>query len=161
VVQSLYSQVENALELIVAPADPDQLRASGTAGAANAAALTNQYLGALNQLNNAQSQMYRIWLSYLATRMQLYLDLERLPLDLRGVWIDEPRTGTELPHPRAVDARDGADSLRHADRGGQREPAERAEPVSAQRPAAFAPGGGTAAGGRARLLAPAAARDLE
>jgi hypothetical protein len=88
-VESLYSQVENALEVIVAPVDPDQLKASGTAGQANAAALTNQYLTALGSLNNAQTRMYDIWLSYLATRMQLYEDLERLPLDLRGVWTDE------------------------------------------------------------------------
>jgi hypothetical protein len=88
-VESLYSQVENALEVIVAPVDPDQLKASGTAGQANAAALTNQYLTALGSLNNSQTRMYDIWLSYLATRMQLYEDLERLPLDLRGVWTDE------------------------------------------------------------------------
>jgi hypothetical protein len=89
VVEAFYSQVENALEVIIAPTDPDALKATGTAGQANAAALTNQYLQALQGLNGAQSQMYRIWLSYLATRMQLFLDLERLPLDLRGVWIDE------------------------------------------------------------------------
>jgi hypothetical protein len=88
-IQSLYSQVENALELIVAPADPDNLKATGTAGAANAAALTNQYLNALSSLNGAQAKMYDIWLSFLATRMQLYLDLERLTLDSRGVWTDE------------------------------------------------------------------------
>jgi hypothetical protein len=107
VLESLYSQVENALEVIVAPVDPDQLKATGTAGQANAAALTNQYLGALGSLNGAQTQMYRIWLSYLATRMQLYIDLERLPLDNRGVWIDErgasgdpscAGTGTGAPH---------------------------------------------------------------
>ena len=54
----------------------------------------------VNGLNNAQSQMYRIWLSYLATRMQLYLDLEQLPLDNRGVWIDEsgnPTDGQRTP----------------------------------------------------------------
>jgi hypothetical protein len=89
VLESLYSQVENSLEVIVAPADPDQLKASGTTGQANAAALTNQYLGALGSLNGAQTKMYDIWLSYLATRMQLYQDMERLPLDARGVWIDE------------------------------------------------------------------------
>jgi hypothetical protein len=87
--ESLYSQVENALEVIVAPADPDALKQTGTSGQANAAALTNQYLSALNSLNNAQTKMYDIWLSYQATRMQLYLDLERMPLDNRGVWIDE------------------------------------------------------------------------
>jgi hypothetical protein len=95
VIQLLYSQVENALELIVAPADPDNLKATGTAGAANAAALTNQYLQALSGLNNAQVNMYDIWLSYLATRMQLYVDLERLYLDNRGVWTDE--SGKSIP----------------------------------------------------------------
>ena len=92
VLESLYSQVENSLEVIVAPVDPDALKASGTTGQANAAALTQQYLGALGSLNGSQTRMYDIWLSYLATRMQLYQDLERLPLDSRGVWIDEARS---------------------------------------------------------------------
>src|SRR5262249_50392526 len=99
VVESLYSQVENALEVIVAPVDPDSLRASGTAGQANAAALTNQYLGALGNLNGSQARMYDVWLSLLATRMELYLNLERLPLDNRGVWMDDP--GPPPPPPCA------------------------------------------------------------
>src|SRR5205807_6776788 len=70
VVESLYSQVENALEVIVAPVDPDQLKVSGTAGQATAASLTQQYLSALGGLNGAQTRMYDVWLSYLATRMQ-------------------------------------------------------------------------------------------
>lgn len=89
VIRSLYFQVENALEVIVAPADPDNLKNTGTAGQANAAALTSQYLGALSGLNGSQTKLYDIWLSYLATRMELYLDLERLILDPRGVWTDE------------------------------------------------------------------------
>jgi hypothetical protein len=89
VLQSFYSQVENALEVIVAPSDPDQLKASSTSGQAASSTLTSQYLSALQGLNNAQTKMYDIWLSLYATRMQLYLDLDRLPLDLRGVWTDE------------------------------------------------------------------------
>ena len=92
VLESLYSQVESSLEVIVAPVDPDALKASGTTGQANAAALTSQYLGALGSLNGSQTKMYDIWLSYLATRMQLFVDLERMPLDSRGVWIDEARS---------------------------------------------------------------------
>ena len=95
--QSLYSQVESTLEVIVAPVDPDQLKQTGTTGQANAAALTNQYLTALSSLNNAQTKMYDIWLSYLATRMELYQDLESLPLDNRGVWIDELGNTADLP----------------------------------------------------------------
>jgi hypothetical protein len=90
VVASLYQQVESAKEVITAPADPLALQASGTQGQANAAALTNQYLTALSGLNGAQTRMYDIWLSYLATRMQLYLDLESLRMDARGVWLFDP-----------------------------------------------------------------------
>jgi hypothetical protein len=89
VIKSLYSQVESALEVIVAPADPDQIKASGTGAQAAAAALTSQYLTALGSLNGAQTKMYDIWLSLFATRMQIYLDLERLTMDGRGVWVDE------------------------------------------------------------------------
>jgi hypothetical protein len=97
VLQSLYSQVESALEVIIAPVDPDQLKATGTSGQANAAALTNQYLSALSSLDNAQTKMYDIWLSFIATRMQLYQDLELMQLDNRGVWIDEFGTTPHLP----------------------------------------------------------------
>ena len=102
VIRSLYFQVENALEVIVAPADPDNLKSTGTAGQAAAAALTNQYLGALSGLNGAQTRLYDIWLSYLATRIQLYLDLERLILDPRGRWIDaagQATLGQSLDNP--------------------------------------------------------------
>jgi hypothetical protein len=88
VVEQFYLQVENAREVLFAPTAPAAVIDPSTA-AANAAALTNQYLQALSGLNNAQTAMYRLWLSFLATRMELYLDLERLPLDNRGVWIDE------------------------------------------------------------------------
>jgi outer membrane protein TolC len=94
VIESLYSQVESAKEVITAPVDPSALQTSGTAGQANAAALTSQYLTALSSLNNSQVRMYDIWLSYLATRMQLYLDLESLRTDKRGVWIEPPGGGS-------------------------------------------------------------------
>ena len=97
VIESLYSQVENSLEVIVAPVDPDSLKASGTQGQVNAATLTSQYLSALGSLNNAQTKLYDIWLSYLATRMQIYVDLERLSLDLRGVWTDESGNTAVVP----------------------------------------------------------------
>jgi hypothetical protein len=105
VIQSWYSQVESALEVIVAPADPDNLKSTGTAGQANAAALTTQYLGALNSLNGSQTAMYRYWLSILATRIQVYADLERLNLDSRGVWYDEP--GKSLPGQSGTDGQRG------------------------------------------------------
>ncbi len=94
VIQSLYAQVESALEVITAPADPSALQATGTAGQAAAAALTSQYLSALSSLNGSQTRMYDIWLSYIATRMQLYLDLESLRMDDRGVWVEGPISST-------------------------------------------------------------------
>ena len=102
VIQSLYKQVESALEVITSPVDPDQLKQTGTTGAATAAALTQQYLTALNSLNGAQTKMYDIWLSFLATRMQLYLDLERLPLDFRGVWSDDAQAPAAPPAPQVA-----------------------------------------------------------
>jgi hypothetical protein len=96
VIELDYSVLENSLEVLVAPPDPTQLTASTTTGAANAATFTNQYLTALSGLNGDQTKMYDIWLSYLATRMQLYLDLEMLTLDSRGVWTDELATGSDL-----------------------------------------------------------------
>ncbi len=98
IIENYYLQVENSLEVIVAPVDPQTLTQSTTQAAANAAALTNQYLGALGNLNGAQTRLYDLWLSYLATRMELFLDLERLPLDLRGVWTDESGNPVDDPH---------------------------------------------------------------
>ena len=39
--------------------------------------------------------MTTIWITYLNTRLQLYRDMELMPLDYRGVWIDE--TDRECP----------------------------------------------------------------
>ena len=121
VLELSYSLVENSLAVIVAPVDPDQLRASGTAGQANAAALTNQYLGNLAQLNSNQSRMYGNWLSYLATRTQLYLNMERLPLDSRGVWIDEQGINPQLSVPRPFG---GGPPFQQPEPQGQRGPIE-------------------------------------
>jgi hypothetical protein len=38
------------------------------------------------------------WINYRIARQQLYLDLELLPLDPRGVWIDEL---SSRPNPEA------------------------------------------------------------
>lgn len=88
-----YTQVENALENFNQPDLPGQ--PAGNAG--QAAALTNQLLQAQRSLNQAQSQLYRVWISYINLRMQIYRDLELLPLDARGVWIDEYAPGNLSP----------------------------------------------------------------
>src|SRR5262249_23420910 len=87
-----YTQVESSLENFNQPAIPGQ---AGSAG--DAAALTNQLLQAQSSLNQAQSQLYSVWIGYINLRMQIYRDLELLPLDARGVWIDEYAPGTLSP----------------------------------------------------------------
>lgn len=83
-----YLQVDNSAEVFNQPPIP------GGAGnaAANAAALTNQLLGAQRSLPAAQNALYSIWINYQITRLFLYRDLELLNLDNRGVWIDDVAT---------------------------------------------------------------------
>jgi len=82
-----YLLVENSLDTFKAPAPPG---VAATAG--NAAALTTQLIGAQNSLYQAQFNMTTFWISYLNTRLQLYRDMELMPLDYRGVWIDDIAT---------------------------------------------------------------------
>jgi outer membrane protein TolC len=62
---------------------------AGGGGGAAAAALTNQLLQAQSSLAIAQNNMLTLWVNYLSARYQLYRDLELMPLDSRGVWIDD------------------------------------------------------------------------
>ena len=104
-VEVAYDQVENSLDVLQAPPIPEAARPgrSGRAAAqsqqqaANAASLTNQLLNAQNSLLAAQNGLYTVWVNYLVARMTLYRDLERLPLDPRGVWIDEPGLSPRRP----------------------------------------------------------------
>jgi hypothetical protein len=82
-----YLQAENSLDTFKAPSQPGV-----AASAANAAALTNQLIQAQNSLYQAQILMTTIWINYLNTRLQLYRDMELMPLDNRGVWIDDIAT---------------------------------------------------------------------
>lgn len=95
-VELAYYQVENALNTLQAP--PRVLPAGQQGGGGDSgsqAALTQQLLNAVRSLVRAQNQLYSVYQTYLVTRMQLYRDLELMPLDGRGVWTDDlPR---ELP----------------------------------------------------------------
>lgn len=89
-VELAYLQVDQALDTINQPPTPTAGTSPGAGGGAgNAAALTQQLLNAQRGLPNALNQLYTIWINYQVTRMSLYRDLELLPLDPRGVWIDE------------------------------------------------------------------------
>lgn len=83
-VELAYAQVDNARSTLLAPPDPTAREAAGSS-----AALTEQLLQAQTQLLQAQTTLYTLWINYLNTRMNLYLDLELLPLDSRGLWNDE------------------------------------------------------------------------
>lgn len=82
-VELAYAQVDNARSTLLAPPDPTAREAAGSS-----AALTEQLLQAQTQLLQAQNALYTLWINYLNTRMNLYLDLELLPLDSRGLWTD-------------------------------------------------------------------------
>jgi outer membrane protein TolC len=104
-----FDQVENSLDVLQSPPIPEGVARPGQSAqsAANAASLTQQLLSAQNSLVAAQNSLYSAWVNYLIARMTFYRDIERLPLDARGVWIDEPGIsppiGTEiLPPPGPV-----------------------------------------------------------
>jgi hypothetical protein len=109
-VEVAYDQVENSLDVLQSPPEGGgALRPAGqgAANAGNAAALTNQLLSAQTSLVTAQNALYQVWISYQIARMTFFRDIERLPLDLRGVWIDEycpspPLEERQLPPPHLV-----------------------------------------------------------
>jgi hypothetical protein len=123
VVELAYAQVDNARGTLLAPPDPTSAR--GAAG--EAAALTQQLLNAQQSLLRAQNALYQIWINYQNFRMNLYLDLELLPLDARGIWIDEPQL------PNAADCPPGTPPGPLDPRVGQRLPDPQPGPAPAGR----------------------------
>jgi hypothetical protein len=85
-VELAYLTVENSLDVFAQPPQPGGVPA---ADATRAAALVQQILAAQRSLPTAQNQLLTFWTNYLVTRLQLYRDLELMPLDPRGVWIDD------------------------------------------------------------------------
>ena len=77
-----YRQVENALETFRQPPAPN------TEGA-DPAGLTQQLLNAYGRLPQSQKQLLGDWVNYRTSRQQLYLDMELMWIDDRGVWNDE------------------------------------------------------------------------
>lgn len=116
-----YLQVDQALEAFNQPQAPTGPAAPpglvgpppATGGAGDPAALTQQLLQAQNSLLSAVNGLYNTWLNYLTTRMSLYRDLGIMPLDARGVWIDD----TAACCPPASPAHPGQDDPRPGDAG--------------------------------------------
>ncbi|HEV3437931.1 MAG TPA: TolC family protein [Gemmata sp.] len=90
VVEQSYMIVENAAEVLFAPPVPGTVLDPVTA-----AALTTQLLQALSGLLTAQNTLYTYWVNFLTNRIQIYLDLELMQLDERGIWRDEQFPGLE------------------------------------------------------------------
>jgi hypothetical protein len=78
-----YSQRDNSLEVLRAPTPP------GQSTAATAASLTQQLLNGQQRVPRNENALYQFYINYLINRLQLFRDLELMPLDPRGVWIDE------------------------------------------------------------------------
>jgi hypothetical protein len=88
-----YLTIDSSLESLLAPTRPTTGAgaAAAAAGQDGPAALTQQLLTAQRTLPTAQNALLTVWINYLDTRLQLYRDLELMPIDARGVWIDEVR----------------------------------------------------------------------
>jgi hypothetical protein len=91
-VELAYMTVENALDTLQAPPTPLGAGQAGPDVATRAASLTQQLISAQNSLFTAHFTMTTIWITYLNTRDQLFRDMELMPLDSRGVWIDDVAT---------------------------------------------------------------------
>lgn len=142
-VELAYLQVENSLDVFRTPPLP-------TAQTTDSSALTQQLLEAQRNLITAQNQLVTFWVQYLTTRMQLYRDLEIMPLDPRGAWIDDISTchcPDGSPSPVGVDA-----PQRPA---GQEEDAPPPRQVEPHDPPAARPGGGDRVDQRSRGFLPA------
>jgi hypothetical protein len=97
-IELAYFTVENSLDTFQQPPAPVPAGQRAPDTQTRAAALTTQLIQAQTALYNAQISMTTIWITYLNTRLQLYRDMELMPLDFRGVWIDDVAT-CECPRP--------------------------------------------------------------
>jgi hypothetical protein len=88
IVELAYLNLDNALETLYAP-NPGS---AGPQNDGNQAALTQQLLDTQSSKVRAQNGLYSFWINYIRGRIQLYRDLEMMPLDPRGVWIDDIQT---------------------------------------------------------------------
>ncbi len=103
-----YLTIDSSLESLEAPTPPPAIPGlpGSRGGGDGPAALTQQLLSAQRSLPAAQTGLLNLWIQYLNARMQLFRDLELLPLDQRGVWIDEIKDcdcSLNAPQPAAVE----------------------------------------------------------
>lgn len=96
-IELAYLQVDQALQAFSQPqAPPGPAAVPNLVGptapppqVGDPAALTTQLLNTQNSLLQAQNDLYSTWIGFLTTRMNYFRDLGIMPLDSRGVWIDD------------------------------------------------------------------------
>jgi len=88
-IELAYLTVDNSLDTLQAPPTPTPAGGASIDTATRAASLTNQLIQAQTSLYTSLFTMTTIWITYLNTRDQIYRDMELMPLDSRGVWLDE------------------------------------------------------------------------
>lgn len=103
-VELSYAQLDNARTTLTAPPDP---AVRDTAAAQ--AALTEQLLNAQAALLRAQNDLFTTWVTYQTVRMNLFLDVELLPLDARGIWTDDPLSNCCPPEASLTEPEPGSD----------------------------------------------------
>lgn len=88
IIELAYLNIDNALETLYAPVPGVQ----GAGSDGNQAALTTQLLNTQSNKIQAQNSLFNFWINYQQLRIQLYRDLELMPLDGQGVWVDDIAT---------------------------------------------------------------------
>ncbi len=142
-IELAYMQVDQALQQFNQPQAPPGADMQGLVGpvadrprVGDPAALTTQLLNTQASLLRSQNDLYNTWITYVIDRMDLYRDMGVMPLDNRGVWIDDYATSRN-----ASDNRQSAPEQRPAglpdqlplprpERRPERLPDPRAEPAA-------------------------------
>ncbi len=135
-IELAYMQVDQALQAFNQPQAPPGADIQGLVGpvadrprVGDPAALTTQLLSTQGSLLRSQNDLYNTWITYVIDRMDLYRDMGVMPLDNRGVWIDDAATSVN----NTADNRQSAGEQRLASPPEQL-PAPRPEPLPQPRP---------------------------
>ncbi len=103
-IELAYMQVDQALQAFSQPQAPPGADIQGLVGpvaqrpqVGDPAALTTQLLTTQASLLRSQNDLYNTWITYVIDRMDLYRDMGVMPLDNRGVWIDDAATSSQAP----------------------------------------------------------------
>ena len=97
-IELAYMQVDQAFEQFNQPQAPPVRRHTGSCWSGGGSAgrrsgrSHQQLLTTQASLLRSQNDLYNTWITYLIDRMDIYRDMGVMPLDNRGVWIDDNAT---------------------------------------------------------------------